>query len=338
MHILGIETSCDDTGVAIVSNGKKILSNLISSQHRFHEKYSGVVPEIAARQHIEALQPLLEEALNQAKLKIEEIDCLAVTTHPGLIGSLMVGVNCAKTIAYGYQKPLLGVSHLKAHFYSIIMSSKITYPFLGLLVSGGHTLLAVCHSPLDIKLIGTTVDDACGECFDKVAKFFNLGYPGGPMIEKTALKGDESSYQFPNIQFKKKSYNFSFSGLKTAVIHHHEKYLKNKKDSSLNLSNLTASFQKTAFQYLYNQTITVAKTMGIKQIGVCGGVSCNQYLRNLFLSNSKVQTFFPDFSLCTDNAAMIAGLAYHYYQEKEIIEDVLTLSPRAKSFKKEKIL
>ncbi len=346
MIILGIETSCDDTGASIVkekSNGRiKILSNITSKQDVFHQRYSGVVPEIAARKHVEFILPVIEKAMTQAKVTWKDIDGIAVTTHPGLISSLFVGVGCAQTLAYLIDKPLVSVSHLKAHFFSVPLDTEISYPFIGLLVSGGHTLLARCDSPLEVEVLGTTLDDACGECFDKVAKHYGLGYPGGPAIERVARKGDPLAYNFPRPQFRKNhsdyNYHFSFSGLKTAVIHHSGKYLKK---NEVFLPDLIASLQKHVVDTLWDITQRAANYLEMTQIGICGGVAANGYLREVVKTTSNYQVFFPQMSLCTDNAAMIAGLGCHYFREGEIVEgiDALTrLQPVAQAFKKNRIL
>lgn len=346
MIILGIETSCDDTGVALVEikqssqdSTPTILANVVAGQNDFHQQYGGVVPEIAARKHVEMLFPSLTKAFEDAGMEMGEVDAVAVTSHPGLVGSLLVGVECAKTIALLYQKPLLAVDHLKAHFYSIAMEG-VSYPYIALLVSGGHTILAICKSPIQIEVVGATLDDAGGECFDKVAKYYGLGYPGGPMVERLACEGNENSYLFPHIMARHENpFAFSFSGLKTAVIHHAKRYHQNKQlKQELYLPDLAASFQKAVVDHLLENTLKAVKKFGINRVGVCGGVSANGYLRKRFSNVPAFQAYFPRFELCTDNAAMIAGLAYHYYQNGEAVGDITGLNPAPQSFKKSKVL
>ncbi|HMB01617.1 MAG TPA: tRNA (adenosine(37)-N6)-threonylcarbamoyltransferase complex transferase subunit TsaD, partial [Spirochaetota bacterium] len=249
MNILGIETSCDDTAAAIVADGRQILANITASQQQFHEKYSGVVPEIASRKHLELLLPVINDALVRAGLSLRELTAIAVSSHPGLIGSLLIGVNTAKALSWHLNLPLISINHLSAHLYALNLCHNITYPFIGLIVSGGHTLLVKAESPVSVKILGSTIDDACGEAFDKVAKYYNLGFPGGPVIDKLAADGNENSIAYPMVMLKENNYNFSFSGLKTAVIYQTEKISGCKPE----LKDLCASFQKAAFLPLYKK-------------------------------------------------------------------------------------
>ncbi len=318
MLILGIESSCDDSAIALVANGKKVIFNEIASQHQDHHKHQGVIPELAARKHLTNFTVLLENLLRQKKIKPSEIDYLAVTYKPGLNGSLLMGITFAKSLSLILNKPLIGVNHLKAHFYSLLMETKIKLPFLGLLISGGHTLLVLVVTPLEIKIIGSTLDDACGECLDKIAKYYNLGYPGGPFIEKLAKSGDENFFDFPIPQTRKNPFSFSFSGLKTAIIHHKKKYQNPLKKSPLKKEHLAASVQKAVFTYLYRQVQKAVKKYKIKEVGICGGVAANRYLREIFSKTKTINAYFPSLPLCVDNGAMVAGLAFEYATKRKI--------------------
>ncbi len=311
MNILGIETSCDDTSASIVANGKQILSNVAISQDEFHRQYKGIVPEVASRKHLETLLPVIDEALRLANLKLKELDAIAVTTHPGLMGALLVGVNTAKGLAYSQGLPLIGVNHLSAHLYALSLSNEVNYPLIGLIVSGGHTLLVKASDPLTIDIIGTTIDDACGECFDKVAKYFELGYPGGPAIDKLSQNGDEHAIPYPIFKSKgDNKYNFSYSGLKTAVIYQTEKICSPKK-GSVKIEDISASFQKAAITPLVKKALLASEEFNIKTIGICGGVSANSYLRKLLAEVKGIEFIAPELKYCPDNAAMVAGIAYH---------------------------
>ena len=319
MLILGIESSCDDSSIALVRDGREVVFNHVSSQME-HAKYQGIVPEIAARKHLDNFTYLLDNLLNENELLFSSIDGIAVTYRPGLNSSLLAGVALAKSLSVILNKPIIGVNHLKAHFYSLLMDTKIKLPFLGLLVSGGHTLLALVRSPLNIKIIGGTLDDACGECLDKIAKYYHMGYPGGPSIEKLAKGGDENFFNFPKPKPIDDSLHFSFSGFKTAVIHHKEKYQQKKiTPSSLQeKKNLAASVQRGIFNYLLFQVVKAAKRYGVSELGICGGVAANRYLRNLLSLDGRMSCYFPKLSLCTDNGAMIAGLAFEYWKRRKI--------------------
>ncbi|HCL56110.1 MAG TPA: tRNA (adenosine(37)-N6)-threonylcarbamoyltransferase complex transferase subunit TsaD [Spirochaetia bacterium] len=323
MKILGIETSCDETSASVVEDGKKVLSNIIYSQIPFHQQFDGVVPEIASRKHLEWILPVIEKALLEAKTKWENIDAIAVTQEPGLMGSLLVGLTVAKTLSFSFQKPLIPVNHMMGHVYAANLSHEVEFPFIGLIVSGGHTLLTVWNDWTGYEIKGTTIDDAVGEAYDKTAKIMGLGYPGGPLIDKLFEKGDPLSVDLPLVLLNqdKDRYNFSYSGLKTAVVY----YIQRNPD--FNRENLAASFQKKAIDVLLRKTQILSKDTGIRKVVIAGGVAANSYLRKVFLE-SGLKVYLPSFSLCTDNAAMIAGLAYH---QKEISnEDFYTLDARDK--------
>ncbi len=321
VNILGIETSCDDTCAAVVANGNKILSNVVASQHEIHKKYGGVVPELASRRHIEIINIIIKEALEQAKLNFNEISAVAVTNRPGLIGSLLVGVGAAKAISYAKKIPLIAVNHLKAHlFANFIINSELQSDFIGLIVSGGHSSIFTVKkykNDFIVKQVGWTVDDAAGEAFDKIARFLGLGYPGGPIIDKISKQGDPFAFDLPRPMITSNDLNFSFSGLKTAIIY------KIKKDPKIlvekNIPNLAASFQEAIVDVLVTKTIMAAKKFNINKILVSGGVAANSRLREVFIDRAKsenVEVFIPPLSLCLDNAAMVACLGYYDFLNK----------------------
>lgn len=322
MIILGIESSCDDTSVAIVEDGHQIRANIVSSQEKFHAKFSGVVPEIASRRHLEVIHFLVEDALAEAGITFEDVDKIAVTNRPGLVGSLLVGVSAAKGYSYAKGIPLVPVNHLAGHLFSVSLEKKLEYPLLGLLISGGHTVLVKSESPEDIQIIGSTIDDAVGEVYDKIAKYFGLGYPGGPVIDKLAQVGDEKAFSFPRSLLDKKKHllNFSFSGIKTAVIHQRERFCQS--GGSDNLENIAASFQAAVADILLEKVRRAIKETGIKRVAVAGGVSANGYLRERFSQAHDFSSFFPPRSLCMDNGAMIAGVAYYMSSELSAAESI----------------
>jgi len=324
MKILGIETSCDETSVAIVEDGIRIIANLISSQIDIHKEYGGVVPELAARKHIEAIMPLIEKSLAKSELKITDIDAFAVTFEPGLIGALLVGVSAAKALAFALDKPLIPVNHILAHLFSANLEYKIDYPVIGLIVSGGHTLLLKADDYVNYTILGGTVDDAAGESFDKVAKMLEIGYPGGPAVERLSAAG-ASNINFPKPMIKEKNYNFSFSGLKTAVLN----YIRNTRD--YNAADICASFQSSVFETLLVKTLRAVDEFGVKTIVVGGGVAANKTLKKLFereLSDVGCKVYFPSLQFCTDNAAMIAGLAFFQYNQNNAVN--LSLNPNGR--------
>ena len=311
MLILGIETSCDETAAAVVENGKKILSNVVASQVDLHRKFWGIVPEIASRKHLELIIPIIKESLGEARIKLKDLDAVAATYGPGLLGSLLVGLIVAKGLAYALELPFIGINHLEAHFYANFLSyPEIVLPLVGLIISGGHTELIYLSKEREYEILGTTRDDAVGEAFDKVARILDLGYPGGPVIEKTAKKGNPQSIDLPLTHFKNNSLNFSFSGIKTAVLY----YVKDleRKKAPVSTADIAASFQLKIAQMLSKNLFKVACLKKVKQIILGGGVSANLFLRS-FLEKEKpdhIKIFFPPLELCTDNAAMVAACAY----------------------------
>lgn len=319
MFVLGIETTCDETACALVEDGTKIHSNVISTQIDLHNVYGGVVPELACRRHIDTLIPVLDQSLKEAKISLNEINLIAVARGPGLIGALLIGLSSAKTLSLALNIPFIGVNHVEAHLYAAIMPNpeKVTYPALGVVVSGGHTSLIFIHCIGNYRLIGQTTDDAIGEAFDKVATLLHLPYPGGPYIEKLAKMGNPDRYPFKAGVIKGKPFDFSFSGLKTNVMvtlkgqgsTKHSPLLISEDDKK----DIAASFQIVALGDVVKKSLLAAKQFGCKSILVGGGVSNNQLLRNLF-QQSKLPVFFPAPLLSQDNAAMIAGLGYQHFR------------------------
>ena len=322
---LGIETSCDETSAAVVVNGRKVLSNIINSQIDIHTIYGGVVPEIASRCHVEVINQVVKEALKQANVTYNDIDAVCATYGPGLVGALLVGLSYAKSLSYAIQKPLVGVNHIEGH----IAANYLTYeelkpPFLCLIISGGHTHLVKVNDYTKFEIIGKTKDDAIGEAYDKVARVVGLGYPGGPKIDKLAYEGT------PNINLPKSNVeglNFSFSGIKTAVINLNH----NKPD--INKADLCASFEKVTTEMLLENVIKAIDETQIKNIVLAGGVAANSYIRRefeKFAQDKKVKIFFPEMKLCTDNAAMIASAGYYNYVEGKIASLNLNAVPNLK--------
>jgi N6-L-threonylcarbamoyladenine synthase len=310
MKILGIESSCDETAVSVVE-GKKILSNVVASQNEIHSKYGGIVPELASRQHVEAIVPLLAEAIESSGVKLKELDGIAVTRSPGLIGALLVGLSTAKAMAYSLGLPFIGVNHLEGHINAAHLSeSEIPYPHIGLIVSGGHTSLYLVKSFGHYQLLGATRDDAAGEAFDKVARLLNLGYPGGPLIDKLAPKGDPDAIKLKQPRFSNcAEFDFSFSGVKTAIMLEYKRLKENGEIAERDVLNLVASFQKTIVDSLVNNICEAAKKYYCTNVVVSGGVAANSALRTRLKSveaKENLTTFIPPMSLCTDNAAMIA--------------------------------
>ncbi len=304
---LGIESSCDETSAAVVKNGREVLSNVINSQIKIHEKFGGVVPEIASRNHINNISGVVEEALKQADLTYNDIDLIACTYGPGLVGALLVGVSYAKGLSYALNKLLIGTNHIEGHIAANYITHKdLKPPFLCLIISGGHTHLVHIKDYTEFEIIGKTRDDAIGEAFDKVARVIGLGYPGGPKVDKMAKDG-EANIELPKTHLD--NLDFSFSGIKTAVINLHHK------NPDINKSNLCASFEKTVTEILIENTIKAAKQLNIKSIALAGGVSANSYIRQEFINLEKkgYKIYYPESILCTDNAAMIASAGYYRY-------------------------
>jgi len=316
-RVLGIETSCDETAAAVVESGRLILSSLVASQVDLHAQFGGVFPEVASRQHVRAIYPIVEGALQAAHLDLREVDAIAVTRGPGLPGSLVVGVNAAKGLALGSGLPLIGVNHLEAHIYSAWLYASDgepppapEFPLLALIVSGGHTELVLMTAHLEYQSLGATLDDAAGEAFDKVGRLLGLPYPGGPSIQRAAETGDPQAFDFPRAWLEE-AWNFSFSGLKTAVLR--EVRRLEGRSHSLPVSHLAASFQAAVVDVLVGKTLRAAQAFGARQILVAGGVSANRALRKAFQERSSFPVHIPPISLCTDNAAMIASAGYFRY-------------------------
>jgi N6-L-threonylcarbamoyladenine synthase len=317
MNILGIETSCDETAAAIYSSAG-LQSNVIASQ-AIHQQYGGVVPELASREHIRLILPIIKKSLTDASLALNQIDGIAVTYGPGLVGSILVGLNTAKAIAYALNIPWIGINHIEGHIFSVYLNHpNLAPPFISLVVSGGHTQLVYVKQIGQYEILGKTLDDAAGEAFDKVAKMLDLGYPGGPIIDKLASRGDDNYVQFPRSILKKNEYNFSFSGLKTAVLY----YLKQLPESERqnHIADIAASFQTALVEVLVEKTIAAANDRSIKEIVLAGGVARNHYLRDKFQEKAKaenLQIYVPEPIFCTDNAAMIAWLGYQKLEAGE---------------------
>lgn len=315
--VLGLESSCDETSAAVVKDGKKLLSNVVSSQISTHKLYGGVVPEIASRKHVEVFIPVINEALSMAEINLGDIDGIAVTHGPGLIGALLVGLSTAKSLSFSLEKPLIGINHLEAHITAIHLEYNVEFPFIALIVSGGHTNLYNVKSYTEFELIGKTRDDAAGEAFDKAAKTLDLGYPGGIEIDRIAREGDPTKVDFP-IPFKSnKSFDFSFSGIKTSLIYHLRKNpIRNQQD----LKDLCASYQESIVESLLFKTEAAAKHFEVKTVVISGGVACNSRLRELSkqtLGNNGIKVFIPSIELCTDNAAMVAALGFYRFKTGE---------------------
>ena len=321
---LGIESSCDETSVAVVKNGREVLSNVINSQIKIHEKYGGVVPEIASRNHIEAISGVTKQALEEAKITFEDIDIIACTCGPGLVGALLVGVSYAKALSYALNKPLIGTNHIEGHIAANYITHKnLTPPFLCLIVSGGHTHLVHIKNYNEFEILGKTRDDAIGEAFDKVARVIGLGYPGGPKVDKLAKEG------VANIELPKphmEGLHFSFSGIKTAIINLHHK------NPDINKANLCASFEKDVTEILLENTIEAAKKLNINKIALAGGVSANSYIRQEFLKLQAkgYEIYYPEMILCTDNAAMIASAGYYNFMAGKVSDMYLNAIPNLK--------
>ena len=312
MRILGLETSCDDTSASFYDSQFGVKSMVLSSQERFHQKYGGIVPEIASRKHLEVLPWVTEHALAEAKVSWNDVDVIAVTHGPGLVGSLLVGVDYAKTLAMVLEKPIVAVNHLEGHLLSpLIENPDIAFPFLGIIVSGGHTEFILVKSIGNYQKIAETVDDACGEALDKFGKLIGISYPAGPSIEKLAQSGNPSSYDFPLPKIKKSTYALSFSGLKTSAMLTLQSL--NPDTASNEIANVAASYQHALFHQIVVVTKRILKKIPVKAITLSGGVAANQALRDLLSQSIALPFFFPGRSLCTDNASMIAFTGYHQY-------------------------
>lgn len=325
IYVLGIESSCDETSVAIVKNGREILSNVINSQIKIHENYGGVVPEIASRCHTEVINQVTKQALKEANIKLEDIDVIGATYGPGLVGALLVGVSYAKGLSFASGKPLLGVNHIEGHIAANYITHKdLKPPFICLIISGGHTHLVKVNDYTDFEILGKTRDDAIGEAFDKVARVVGLGYPGGPKVDKLAKEGKET-IELPLAHME--NMDFSFSGIKTAVIN------LNHKDPNINKADLCKSFEKAATDMLENNIKKAIRKTKLNKIVLAGGVSSNSYIRSRLddlAQKEKLEMYYPELILCTDNAAMIAAAGYYNYIKGEKSELTLNAVPNLK--------
>ncbi len=329
--ILAIESSCDETSMSIVKNGKDVLSIVVNTQISTHEKFGGVVPEIASRMHTENITMVLDETLKKANVSMDDISAIAVTYGPGLMGSLLVGVEAAKTIAYVYKKPLIAVNHMAGHIYANNIENTMEFPILALVVSGGHTDLVYMEDDYKFEVLGSTLDDAIGETYDKIARVLDLKYPGGPNVEKLAAQG-QPTYKLP-IPMNDNSLNMSFSGLKSSIINlvHNE----TQRGNTINKEDLAASFQTVAIDELTRKLSLALKKVNVNQVIIAGGVSANQYLRKevaKLLENANIKLLVPSMIYCTDNGAMIGAAAYPLYLKKQFTTFDLNATPNAKLY------
>jgi N6-L-threonylcarbamoyladenine synthase len=327
--ILALESSCDETSAAVVVNGTEVKSNIISSQITTHQKFGGVVPEIASRKHLENVTPVVQQALDQAGVTLKDLDAIAVTYGPGLVGALLVGVSTAKAMAYALNIPLIGVHHLAGHIYAnFLVRPNLRLPVICLVVSGGHTSLILWKGHGEYELLGSTRDDAAGEAFDKIARALGLGYPGGPLIEQEALKGDPQAITFPRAWLEEGSLDFSFSGLKSSVLN----YLNRAKQlgEEIDVPNIAAGFQEAVVEVLVAKTIRAAVNKNINTVTIAGGVAANGYLREKLLAEAKkhnIEVIFPQLIYCTDNAAMIGSAGYFQYLQGQVADLDLNAVP-----------
>jgi N6-L-threonylcarbamoyladenine synthase len=319
MLVLGIETTCDETAASIVKDGHQILSNIVFSQVPLHKKFGGVFPELASRSHVDKILPVIDEAFKNANLIFDDIDLIAVASQPGLIGSLLIGLNTAKALSIATKKPFIGINHVEAHLYASMMgNAELIFPALGVVISGGHTMLLKITDIGKYERIGSTIDDAIGECFDKVASILDLPYPGGPEVEKLAKDGFSDKYKFNAGKIKDYPFNFSFSGLKTKVLYTVKGQSSKKNFPTIIDDNekkhIAASFQKNAFEDLIEKCLLATEVFDLKAIYFGGGVSNNQTLREMFEKKGVLPLFWPQKGLSLDNAAMIAGLGFHKFK------------------------
>jgi N6-L-threonylcarbamoyladenine synthase len=313
MLVLGIETSCDDTAAAVLLDGRTILANVVSSQDEIHGAYGGVVPELASRQHIRNILPVIDAALGKAGVSLKDLGGIAVTQGPGLVGSLLVGLSVAKAMAFRWGMPYVGVNHLEAHLLAIHLEHEVPFPYIALLASGGHTLLYCVKDIGEYLYLGGTRDDAAGEAYDKVAKMMGLGYPGGRVIDSLAKTGDRKAIRFPRARLKKSPYDFSFSGIKTSVLQHLKS--QDQQEWKAHVPDIAASFQEAVVDMLINPTISAAVAQNVNRIVLAGGVAANSRLRekiNESAAPKNLQVYFPSAKFCTDNAAMIALTGHHW--------------------------
>ncbi|MFA6845337.1 MAG: tRNA (adenosine(37)-N6)-threonylcarbamoyltransferase complex transferase subunit TsaD [Sphaerochaetaceae bacterium] len=337
MNVLGIETSCDECSAAVVRDGSEILSNVIATQIELHKPYEGVVPELASRLHTEWIEQVVLAAISKAGLGVSDIDAVAVTNRPGLMGSLLVGLNFAKGFAATLDVPFITIDHIRAHLYASQIENPLEYPYLGVLVSGGHTVICKVNSYDAIDVLGTTIDDAIGEAFDKVAKNYGLGYPGGVVIDRLSKNGNPNSFLFPGASLNKEGhpYDISYSGLKSAVINQLDKYWDGKSEKSP--ENIAASFQRCAVGMLVRRVKLALQDTGLQRLSAGGGVAANSLLRSELKDFEKagITTSFPSLKLCTDNGAMVAGLAYKYLCDGIHDDFSVSASARVSAFKKQ---
>jgi N6-L-threonylcarbamoyladenine synthase len=343
--VLAIETSCDETSAAVVKNGTEVLSSIISSQNDFHAKYGGIVPEIASRKHIEAISPVIQEAMDRAGLAFKDIDAVAVTFGPGLPGSLIVGLSAAKAISFALKKPLIGVNHLEGHIYANFLihpspcqgrgaGGEGLFPFICLIVSGGHTQIVKVTGHMEFETLGRTRDDAAGEAYDKVARFLGLGYPGGPIIDKLSKEGNENAVDFKKPMTEEEyKFDFSFSGIKTAVVYYVKKNPPLPLGEGIGVRDIAASFQKSVVDTLVEKTIKAALEHNIKTVAIGGGVAANSKLRadiKAACDSKDIKCIVPPFELCTDNAAMIGCAGYFRYKKGMLADYSLGIESTAR--------
>lgn len=330
--LLGIESSCDETAAAVVVNGRKVLSNIIATQVKLHAEYGGVVPEIASRKHVESVIPVIDKAIKDAGITLNDVDAISVTYGPGLVGALLVGISAAKAIAFSLGKPLIGVNHIEGHIAAnYISNSELEPPFICLVASGGHSHIVHVKGYRDFVVLGRTRDDAAGEAFDKIARVLGLGYPGGPAIEKNAVSGNPEAFSFPRVKFSDVPYDFSFSGLKTAVINTVHQF--EQKRIPVPIADICASFQNAVVDVLVGNTLSAALDCNSAAICIAGGVAANLSLRSRMERECRkngISLYYPPVSLCTDNAAMIASTAYFYYVDKKWSANDLNALPGLK--------
>jgi len=334
MTILGIESSCDECAAAVVIDGRRVVSSIIATQIAQHAEFDGVVPEIASRLHTEWIHDVVARSLDEAGISVSDLDGIAVTSKPGLAGSLLVGVSFAKALAWAAGKPFVGVNHVLAHLYAPLLAEDIEYPFIGLMVSGGHTMICKTNGFDDIEVLGTTIDDAIGEAFDKVAKHYGLGYPGGSAIDRLARKGNAAACKFPatNLYKGEHRYDVSYSGIKTAAIRQLDQFWNPAFERTD--ENLAAAFEKAAVDMLVSRLLRAVDDTGITTVVAGGGVAANTYLRARLAKRSDLTLYFPPLSLCGDNAAMVAGLGYRMLARGDRDGLSLNASPRVTAFKR----
>ncbi|MCL2860320.1 MAG: tRNA (adenosine(37)-N6)-threonylcarbamoyltransferase complex transferase subunit TsaD [Oscillospiraceae bacterium] len=320
--VLGIETSCDETSAAVVKNGREVLSNVINSQIKIHEKFGGVVPELASRNHVDNINIVVKEALKQADIAFNDIDLVTCTSGPGLVGALLVGISYAKGLSFALNKPLLGINHIEGHVAgNYITHKELEPPFLCLIISGGHTHLAYVKDYTEFEIMGKTRDDAIGEAYDKVARIIGLGYPGGPKIDKLALEGT------PNIRLPKSdvdNLDFSFSGIKTSILNMYNK------TPEINKADLCISFEKVSTEMLVENTLKALEQLNLNTVALAGGVSANSYIRKAFKELKGINVYYPEMQYCTDNAAMIASAGYYRFINGEVSDLSLNAVPNLK--------